>query len=162
MGWLSRDSERTERPLPQYAFGVSDFEPSTDLPERIDDDDTPVASTAKARDERIQARRKRILQISVLVLTLALLAAGFTVWRVLIAVALMYFLLRFGFGIIGAFARPVPEPPPPGELRRVKLTYRCDECGSELRMTLANDEVPSPPRHCTEEMELIATREDGL
>jgi DNA-directed RNA polymerase subunit RPC12/RpoP len=80
----------------------------------------------------------------------------------LIAVTLMYFLLRSGFAIVGAFARPVPEPPPPGELRRVKLTYRCNECGAELRMTLANDEVPNPPRHCTEEMELTATREDGL
>lgn len=141
---------------------VSDFEPSTDLPDRIDDDDRPVASTAQARDEHIQQRRKRLLQIALIVLTLGLLAAGFTVWRVLLAVGLMYLLLRSGFAVIGAFARPIPEPPPPGELRRVKLTYRCNECGTELRMTLANDEVPTPPRHCTEEMELTATREDGL
>jgi len=141
---------------------VSDFEPSTDLPDRIDDDDDPVSSTAKARDRQVQVRRKRILQISVIILTLALLAAGFDIFRVLIAAALMYLTLRGGFAIIGAFARPVPEPPPSGELRRVKLTYRCDQCGAELRMTLANDEVPAPPRHCTEDMDLIATREDGL
>ncbi len=141
---------------------MSDFEPSTDLPDRIDDDDQPVASSARLRDERIQGRRKRLLQIALIVLTLALLAAGFSVWRVLIGVLLMYVALRTGFAVIGAFARPVPEPPPPGELRRVKLSYRCNECGAELRMTLANDEVPSPPRHCTEEMELTATREDGL
>ncbi len=141
---------------------MSDFEPSTDLPDRIDDDDQPVASSARLRDERIQGRRKRLLQIALIVLTLALLAAGFSVWRVLIGVLLMYVALRSGFAVIGAFARPVPEPPPPGELRRVKLSYRCNECGAELRMTLANDEVPSPPRHCTEEMELTATREDGL
>ncbi len=103
-----------------------------------------------------------MLQIVLIILTLALLAAGFKIWRVLLAVGLMYMILRAGFGIIGAFARPVPEPPPPGELRRVKLSYRCNECGAELRMTLANDEVPNPPRHCTEEMELTATREDGL
>ncbi len=103
-----------------------------------------------------------MLQLLLVVLTLGLLAAGFTVWRVVLAVGLMYVLLRVGFAVIGAFARPVPEPPPPGELRRVKLTYRCAECGAELRMTLANDEVPAPPRHCTEEMELTATREDGL
>lgn len=141
---------------------MSDFEPSTDLPDRIDDDDDPVSSTAKARDRQVQVRRKRILQISVIILTLALLAAGFDIFRVLIAAALMYLTLRGGFAIIGAFARPVPEPPPSGELRRVKLTYRCDQCGAELRMTLANDEVPAPPRHCTEDMDLIATREDGL
>lgn len=141
---------------------MSDFEPSTDLPDRIDDDDDPVSSTAKARDRQVQVRRKRILQISVIILTLALLAAGFDIVRVLVAAALMYLTLRGGFAIIGAFARPVPEPPPPGELRRVKLTYRCDQCGAELRMTLASDEVPAPPRHCTEDMDLIATREDGL
>ncbi|MGI9594999.1 MAG: hypothetical protein ACR2QK_02500 [Acidimicrobiales bacterium] len=141
---------------------MSDFEPSTDLPDRIDDDDRPVPSSAQARDEQVQQHRKRLLQIALIVLTLGLLAAGFTVWRVLLAVGLMYLLLRVGFAVIGAFARPVPEPPPPGELRRVKLTYRCNECGAELRMTLANDEVPTPPRHCTEEMELTATREDGL
>lgn len=141
---------------------MSDFEPTTDLPDRIDQDDRPVASTAKARDEEIQHSRKRMLQIALIILTLGLLAAGFSIFRVLIAVTLMYFLLRSGFAIVGAFARPVPEPPPPGELRRVKLTYRCNECGAELRMTLANDEVPNPPRHCTDEMELTATREDGL
>ena len=146
----------------RYGFTVSDFEPSTDLPERVEDDDNPVSSTAKARDAHVQARRKRILQIGIIILTLGLLAAGFSIWRVLIASALMYLTLRGGFAIIGAFARPVPDPPPPGELRRVKLTYRCEQCGAELRMTLANDEVPAPPRHCTEEMDLIATREDGL
>lgn len=141
---------------------MSDFEPSTDVPERIDDDDNPVESSAKARDAAVQQRRKRLLQISMIILTLGLLAGGFSVWRVLLAVGSMYLILRAGFAIIGAFARPVPEPPPTGELRRVKLTYRCNECGAELRMTLANDEVPEPPRHCTEDMELIATREDGL
>ncbi len=141
---------------------MSDFEPSTDLPERIDDDDRPVPSSAHARDQQVQQRRKRLLQIALLILTLGLLAAGFTVWRVVVAVGLMYLILRGGFAVVGAFARPVPEPPPPGELRKVKLTYRCNECGTELRMTLANDEVPTPPRHCTEEMELTATREDGL
>jgi hypothetical protein len=141
---------------------VSDFEPSTDLPDRIDPDERPVASSASSRDAEIQHQRKRMLQIVLIILTLVLLAAGFTIWRVVLAVGLMYAILRMGFAIIGAFARPIPEPPPPGELRRVKLTYRCNECGSELRMTLANDEVPAPPRHCTEEMELTATREDGL
>ncbi|MEM7272046.1 MAG: hypothetical protein AAF547_03105 [Actinomycetota bacterium] len=140
---------------------MSDWEPSTDLPERIDADDAPVVSSAKSRDAEIQHGRKRMLQIALIILTLVLLAADFSIFRVLIAVGLMYLLLRGGFAIVGAFARPVPEPPPPGELRKVKLTYRCNHCGAELRMTLANDEVPEPPRHCTDDMELIATREDG-
>lgn len=141
---------------------MSDWEPSTDLPDRIDADDNPVASTARSRDADVQHGRKRILQIALIILTLVLLAAGFSVIRVLIAVVLMYVFLRGGFAVIGAFARPVPEPPPPGELRKVRLTYRCNHCGTELRMTLANDEVPEPPRHCTDDMELIATAEDAL
>jgi hypothetical protein len=28
-------------------------------------------------------------------------------------------------------------------------------CGTEVRMTMANDEVPDPPRHCMDEMELV-------
>ncbi len=92
----------------------------------------------------------------------ALLLAGFSPWRTAIAVGVMYLSLRLGFAVVGSFARPIPEAPPPGELRRVKLKYRCNECGTELRMTLANDEVPEAPRHCTEPMELTATAEDAL
>ncbi|MEL6981479.1 MAG: hypothetical protein AAFO29_03550 [Actinomycetota bacterium] len=141
---------------------MSDFEPSTDLPERIDDDDSPVASSARQRDERVQSRRQRILLVVLAVLGVLFLAAGFSVWRTGVALAAMFLLFRLGFTIVGAFARPVPEPPPPGELRRVRLLYRCAECGTELRMTLANDEVPDAPRHCTEPMELTATAEDAL
>lgn len=141
---------------------VSDFEPSTDLPERIDQDDTPVASDARQRDERIQRRRHRILQVAMVAAAVTLLVAGFSPVRTAIAVLSMYLLFRLGFAIVGAFARPIPEPPPAGELRRVRLSYRCAECGTELRMTLANDEVPEAPRHCTEPMELTATADDAL
>jgi hypothetical protein len=41
-------------------------------------------------------------------------------------------------------------------MRRVSLYYRCDVCGVELRMTAAPDEDPPPPKHCTEDMELVA------
>ena len=37
---------------------------------------------------------------------------------------------------------PVPEPPDPGELRKVKLVYRCSVCGTEVRMTAAVAEEP--------------------
>ena len=68
--------------------------------------------------------------------------------------------VRVGVAILGAFARPIPEAPPPGELRRVRLNYRCSICGAELRMTLANDAIPEPPRHCSDEMELVTALED--
>ena len=95
-----------------------------------------------------------------LIAAVILIALGFGPIRVAIAVVAAYVLLRIGVAVIGAFARPVPEPPPPGELRRVKLTYRCSSCGTELRMTLANDQVPQAPRHCADEMELTTAVED--
>ena len=139
---------------------MSDFEPQTDLPERIDDDDTPVESAARARDQAMQSRRKRVIQLSILALTLILLALDQPVFRVLVAMAIMYLIISVGIAVLGAFARPVPEPPPPGELRRVKLTYRCPSCGAELRMTLANDQIPQAPRHCADEMELTTPVDD--
>jgi hypothetical protein len=139
---------------------VSDFEPTTDLPDRIDADDTPVESSARLRDLKIQNRRRRVLQAGIVVLGLVLLAIGQPLIRVLIAMALMYGILVVGFAVLGAFARPVPEPPPPGELRRVKLTYRCPSCGTELRMTLANEQLPQAPRHCADEMELTTPIDD--
>jgi hypothetical protein len=41
-------------------------------------------------------------------------------------------------------------------MRRVSLRYRCSICGVELKMTLANDQEPDPPRHCQEDMDLMA------
>ena len=78
------------------------------------------------------------------------------IFRVAIALVAIYVILRLGIAMLRGLARPVPEPPPPGELRKVKITYRCSICGTEVRMTVANDEVPDPPRHCQDEMELVA------
>ena len=73
----------------------------------------------------------------------AAILVGLAIWKV-------------GTTMLGGLARPVPEPPPAGELRKVRLRYRCSICGTEVRMTAANDEVPDPPRHCQEDMELVA------
>lgn len=80
--------------------------------------------------------------------------------NVILALAMAYLLLRLGAMILGSFARPVPAPPDPGELRKVRLTYRCSICSTEVRMTMANDEVPEPPRHCQEDMELVTPVDD--
>ena len=80
--------------------------------------------------------------VIVLKLAVAVLAAAL-IWRV-------------GTALLGGFVRPMPEPPPPGELRKVKIMFRCSICGTEVRMTSANDEVPEPPRHCQEDMDLVA------
>jgi DNA-directed RNA polymerase subunit RPC12/RpoP len=67
-----------------------------------------------------------------------------------------YAILTIGVLVLGGLARPVPAPPAAGELRRVRLLYRCSICGTEVRMTAATHEDPDPPRHCQEDMELVA------
>lgn len=75
---------------------------------------------------------------------------------VLVAAFVAYLILRIGVVLMGGLARPVPEPLPAGELRKVRLLFRCSICGTEVRMTAANNEDPDPPRHCLEDMDLVA------
>ena len=74
-----------------------------------------------------------------------------------IAIAVVFGLLivRVGFGMLRSLAQPIPQPPPAGELRKVKITYRCSLCGTEVRMTTANDATPDPQRHCMEDMDVL-------
>jgi|TARA_Y100001001_G_scaffold75282_1_gene73237 hypothetical protein len=81
------------------------------------------------------------------------------VLKILMAIAVAMILLRMGLAVLRTLATPLPEPPPVGELRKVKLQYRCSLCGTEVRMTVATDESPDPPRHCMDDMELMATEE---
>lgn len=85
---------------------------------------------------------------------------AFTVFKIVVAVIVAVLLIRIGMAILGSFARPVPAPPDPGELRKVRLTYECTVCATTVRMTMANDEVPEPPRHCMEDMALITSPDD--
>ncbi|MEM7141150.1 MAG: hypothetical protein AAF548_08960 [Actinomycetota bacterium] len=78
------------------------------------------------------------------------------VFNVIIAVAAGLLIFRLGLVMIRGLAQPVPEPPPAGELRKVKIMYRCSICGAEVRMTVAPNEEPAPPRHCLEDMDLVA------
>ena len=79
--------------------------------------------------------------------------------KILVAIAVAMVLLRMGLAVLRTLATPLPEPPPVGELRKVKLQYRCSLCGTEVRMTVATDESPDPPRHCMDDMELMAAEE---
>lgn len=72
-----------------------------------------------------------------------------------VAVVAAALIMRVGFSFLGGMSQPVPEPPPPGELRKVKIEFRCSICGAELVMKIANDEMPEPPRHCMEDMDLV-------
>lgn len=83
-----------------------------------------------------------------------------SVVRAVLAAAFAAVLLKVGAGMLGGFARPVPAAPDPGELRKVRLVYRCSICATEVRMTMANDEVPEAPRHCMEDMDMITPVDD--
>ncbi|MDH3706429.1 MAG: hypothetical protein OES57_10200 [Acidimicrobiia bacterium] len=78
------------------------------------------------------------------------------VFNIVVAVVVFLVIMKIGLTMLRALAQPVPEPPPPGELRKVKIQYRCSICGTEVRMTAATDEMPAPPRHCLEDMDLVA------
>ena len=80
----------------------------------------------------------------------------FWLFRLPVAIAFGYLIWRIGKSIIGGLARPIPTPPPDGELRRVNLRYRCPSCGTEMRMTKTDVVDPVPPRHCMDEMDLVA------
>ena len=82
-------------------------------------------------------------------------SVGSVVW-VGAGLVLMAVLFRTGMAMLTALSAPPVAPPEPGELRKVNVRYRCDVCGVELRLTLAPDEDPPPPRHCLEDMIEVA------
>lgn len=73
----------------------------------------------------------------------------------LVALGLLVVVFRLGFWLLRGLSQPITAPAE-GELRRVNLRYRCSICGTELRMTAAPNEEPEPPRHCQEDMDLVA------
>jgi hypothetical protein len=75
--------------------------------------------------------------------------------KLLIALVAAAVILRLGMFVLRAIAQP-PAPPGEGELRRVNLRYRCSICGAEVKMVQASEELPEPPRHCLEDMDLVA------
>jgi hypothetical protein len=80
---------------------------------------------------------------------------GTVVWA-LGGVLIGWVVWKLGIGFIRSMMNPLPPPPPAGEMRRINVRYRCTVCGVELRMMLAPDEDPPPPRHCLEDMTIIA------
>ncbi|MGI9023966.1 MAG: hypothetical protein ACR2HV_12180 [Acidimicrobiales bacterium] len=72
-----------------------------------------------------------------------------------LAIVVFVAIMRVGMLVLSALARP-NEPPPPWEMRKVNLRYRCSICHTEVRMTQAAEELPLPERHCQEDMELMS------
>lgn len=65
-------------------------------------------------------------------------------------------LWKSGMGMLRSLSAPIAPPPATGEMRKVNVRYRCSICGLEIKLTLAPDEDPPPPRHCLEDMDLVA------
>ncbi len=118
--------------------------------------ETDVDTTVPAR--RVSNRWARLgLWLAVFaVLALGVsLALDTPLLTTLAAVLLGVVIVRTGWFFLQSFATPPPEPPEPGTIRKVKLVYRCQVCGAEVRMTAAPSEDPEPPRHCMDDMELV-------
>ncbi len=109
--------------------------------------------------KRLSISRGGVVLLAVFVVAASLVTDA-SVFALLVAAAAVGLLFKIGFVMLGGLARPVPGPPPAGELRKVKIMYRCGICGTEVRMTVANDEMPDPPRHCQDEMDLVTPVDD--
>ncbi|MBI1844309.1 MAG: hypothetical protein HYR89_06835 [Actinobacteria bacterium] len=81
------------------------------------------------------------------------------VLKLAVALVVAYLVLKIGITMLRGFGQSVAEPPPPGELRKLRLRYRCSLCGMEIRVDLAASEIPEAPRHCMEEMDQVAVLE---
>ena len=79
-----------------------------------------------------------------------------TVILFLLGVLLFRGIWKFGLGMLKSMTSSLPAPPPTGEMRRINVRYRCGVCGVELRMVMAPDQDPPPPRHCLEDMDFVA------
>ena len=75
---------------------------------------------------------------------------------ILVVVLIALLVIKVGVALLRGLGTPLPPPPPPGEMRKVNLRYRCSVCGAEVKMTLATEELPDAPRHCQEDMDLVA------
>jgi hypothetical protein len=75
---------------------------------------------------------------------------------ILAVVLIALVVIKVGVALLRGLGTPLPPPPPPGEMRKVNLKYRCSVCGAEVKMTLATEELPDAPRHCQEDMDLVA------
>ena len=80
---------------------------------------------------------------------------GTIIWF-LLGVVLFRGIWKFGLGMLKSMTSSLPAPPPTGEMRRINVRYRCGVCGVELRMMMAPDQDPPPPRHCLEDMDFVA------
>lgn len=76
-------------------------------------------------------------------------------FKILMAIGATLLIYWIGATVIRGFgtARGDDEQ---GEMHPVDLRFECVVCGARVTMTAAPDDEPVPPRHCMEEMRLVA------
>ena len=109
--------------------------------------------------KRLSISRTALVLLGIFVVVAGVLTKA-SILSLLVAAVAVLLVFKVGFVMLGGLAQPIPEPPPAGELRKVKILYRCSICGTEVRMTVANDEMPDPPRHCQDDMDLVTPVDD--
>jgi hypothetical protein len=77
------------------------------------------------------------------------------VFKIIVSLVAFLVIIRIGVFILRTLATPAPTLDP-GELRRVNFKFQCVVCGAEVRMTKAGEDLPEPPRHCLEDMQLVS------
>ncbi len=73
-----------------------------------------------------------------------------------IAVIIGVMIMTIGWKTVRLLATPPPPEPDPDELVDVEAVYRCSVCGMQLVVTYAQGDDVKAPRHCREEMDLVA------
>jgi hypothetical protein len=79
-----------------------------------------------------------------------------TILRIVIGVVVALVVYVIGASMLRKFHVAPPEEPDPEDIKPVDLRFRCIVCGAQVTMTAAQDEDPEPPRHCREDMVLVA------
>ena len=76
--------------------------------------------------------------------------------RIVVALAVAVPLYLIGASMLRKFHVAPPAEPDPDDIKPVNLRFRCIVCGAEVTMTAAQGDDPEAPRHCREDMVLIA------
>jgi len=80
--------------------------------------------------------------------------------KLILALGAVLTLYWMGSSVVRMFVS-VPPPEEQPEVHAVDLRFECIVCGSLVTMTAAPDAEPQAPRHCMEEMRLIADHSSG-
>ena len=81
---------------------------------------------------------------------------AWTILRIAIGVAVAVVIYVIGASMLRKFHVAPPAEVDPEDIKPVDLQFRCIVCGAEVTMTAAQEEDPEPPRHCREDMILVA------